>query len=396
VDGTASTGPTLTYDVLTRVVAWSACLALLAPAVALLLFGAAASDAWFLRHVLLPALNPPPPPWTLLALRSVAVVLGLLLAVGAAAAGRWAKPDAMARVALAIALAVCASEIALRALPVPLTRMGARGLEVSLGAPDARTGWAFTPRRTVDLPGSGRGRIVRYGIDAHGDRAPSAEWLEDPQASTILIAGESIAAGHGLPWPETFAARLGELMGVQVVDVAEGGYGNDQAHLRTVDALARLQRPLAVVTTVLPVQLYRNLHDDRPHLVLRDGALILEPPTSSHLELRQLFANDLPYLSESSLQKSLTLTRAILHSTAAVARAKGAQPLFVFLSSGPPRDLDAHPEAFIVRALLDDLPYILVDTDPARMLPGDFGHPDAEGARQIAVAIADALARTHS
>jgi hypothetical protein len=319
--------------------------------------------------------------------------MGLVLAACAVAAGRRATPGAVARVALAVALAVCASELALRilyrVLPVPETRIEAR-----LAAPDPRTGWAFVPGRSVDLPAPGSGRVIRYSIDAHGDRAVSAEWVEDPQAPTLLIAGESIATGHGLHWDESFAARLGGLLHAQVVDVAEGGYGSDQAHLRAIDALARLAHPLAVVTTVLPVQLYRNLHDDRPHLVLRDGALTLAPASGSQLRLRQLLVNDLPYLGDAGLQKSLRLTRAILHATAAAARARGAQPLFVFPSFGSPRPLDAHPEAFIVRALVDELPHIVVDIDPAHRLPGD-GHPDPEAARQIAAAIAEALAPGH-
>jgi hypothetical protein len=146
------------------------------------------------------------------------------------------------------------------------------------------------------------------------------------------------------------------------------------------------------VTTVLPVQLYRNLHDDRPHLVLRDGSLTLAPGVGSNLRLRQLLVNDLPYLSEAGLQRGLDLTHAILGATAAAARARGAQPLFVVPSFGSPRPLDAHPEAFIVRAVLGDLPYVVVDIDPAHRLPSD-GHPDAEGARQLAIAIAAALER---
>ena len=315
--------------------------------------------------------------------------MGLVLAGCAVVAGRRATPGAFARVALSVVLAVCASELGLRilhrVLPVPETRIEAR-----LAAPDPRTGWAFIPGRSVDLPAPGGGRVIRYSIDAHGDRAASADWVEDPQAPTLLIAGESIATGHGLLWNETFAARLGTLLHAQVVDVAEGGYGSDQAHLRAVDALARLAHPIAVVTTVMPVQLYRNLHDDRPHLVLCDGALLLAPASGSQLRLRQLFVNDLPYLSEAGLEKSLRLTHAILRATAAATRARGAQPLFVVPSFGSPRPLDQHPEAFIVRALLDDLPHMVVDIDPVHLLPGD-GHPDPEGARQIAAAIAEAL-----
>jgi hypothetical protein len=374
------------------VLAWIARLSLLAPAAALLAFGATADGAWFERHVALPALNPPPPLWTLPALRIAAVAVGLVLAACAAAAGRRATLGGMARVCLAVALSVCASELGLRVLrrvlPAPSTRIEAR-----LAAPDPRTGWAFVPRRSVDLPVPGG--VIRYAIDGHGDRAPSANWIEDAEAPTVLLAGESIATGHGLQWSDTIAARLSGLLRAQVVDVAEGGYGSDQAHLRTVDALARFAHPVAVVTTVLPVQLFRNLHDDRPHLLLREGALMLAPAARSRLRLRQLFVNDLPYLSEARLQESLTLTAAILHATAAAARARGAKPLFVFPSTGPPRPLDAHPEAFVVRALVEDLPHVVVDVDQARMLPWDDGHPDAEGARQIAAAIAEKLAPAH-
>ena len=369
--------------------AWLVRLALLTPAAALLAFGIFAGDAWYERHVLLPALNPPPPSWAFPALRLLGLGMGLALGVGGALAARRATLGGVARSVLAAALAVCASEGVLqllyRGLPAPRTR-----LEAHLATPDPRTGWSFVPRRRVDLPMPGD-RLIRYETDAYGDRASSAEWTEDPRAPSILIAGESVAMGHGLPWPQTFAARLGDLMQLQVVDVAEGGYGNDQAYLRAAAALARLSRPSAVVTTVLPVQLHRNLRDDRPHLVLRDGALVWVPASASWLKLRQLFVNDLPYLSEADLARSLALARAILRTTAALARAKGAQPLFVFLCVGRSRPVDAHAEASIIHSLLDGLPYIVFDLEPERMLPGDFGHPDAEGARQLAAAIAEAF-----
>jgi len=366
-------------------------ISLLGPAIALLVFGAVADAAWFDRHVAIPALNPPPPSWTLFALRTAAGLTGLVLAACATAAWRRATPGGVARVGLAVVLAIGASEVALRVLrfPVPATRIEAR-----LAASDPRTGWAFVPHRTVDLPAPG-GRVIRYAIDTRGDRAPSAEWLEDPEAPTILLAGESIATGHGLNWSDTIPARLSDLAHTQVVDVAEGGYGSDQAHMRAVSALSRFVRPLAVVTLVLPVQLFRNLHDDRPHLVLRDGTLILSPASSSATRLRQMLVNDLPYLSENSLKESLALTRAILHATAAAARVRGAHPLFVLPSTGPRRPLDAHPEAFVVHALLDDLPHVVVDVPPAHMLTWDPGHPNAEGARQIASAIAEALPAAH-
>jgi len=142
---------------------------------------------------------------------------------------------------------------------------------------------------------------------------------------------------------------------------------------------------------VLPVQLHRNIRDDRPRLVVRDGALVTEPASSSPFRLRQIFVDEIPYLSEAQLQRSLKLTRTILHATAAAARVRGALPLFVVPSIGLPRPREKHPEAFIVNALLDDLPHVVVDIDPAYLIPWD-GHPDRAGAGQIADAIATALA----
>jgi len=373
------------------VFAWTVRLSLLAPAVALLAFAATADVAWFERHVIVPAVYPGPfPSWVVPAVRLTSALLGLVLMACAIAAGRRAKPDAVARVALAVALAFVASEFGVRLLHRVLPTSPAT-VEAFLAAPDPRTGWSFIPRRTVDLPVIGSGRVIHYGIDAHGDRAASADWVEDTEAPTVLVAGESIAAGHGLQWSEALPARLGDLLHTQIVDVAESGYGSDQAYLRTIDALPRFAHPVAVVMTVLPVQLTRNLRDDRPHLVLRDGRLTLVPAAPSHLRLRHLWVNELPYLGERDLEDSLMLTRSILHATADAARAKGAKPLFVFVPAcGPARAVDEHPEAFVIHALLDDLPHIVMDVPADRRLPVD-GHPDAEAARQIAAAIVEAL-----
>jgi len=367
-------------------------LSIAAPAATLFWFAAVANDAWFQRHVLVPAYRLPPAAWTLPALRVGVLALGLVLTACAIAASRRATVGGVLRVAVALALSLCASELVLRHFDRPEAERPDPRLEWILGVEDPRTGWAFVPNRTMDLPPHGRQRVARYAIDAHGDRAPSQDWVEDGEAPTIIITGESTAVGHGLQWPQTFAARLGEKLRVQVVNVAEGGYGSDQAHLRAVDALPRFAHPMAIVSTVLPVQLHRNIQDDRSRLVVRDGALVVEPASRSPFRLRQIFVDEIPYLSEAKLQRSLELTRRILHATAAAARARGAVPFFVVPSIGPPRPLEAHPEAFVVRALLDDLPHVVVDIDPAHLIPWD-GHPDAAGAEHIADAIAGALTR---
>ena len=366
------------------------CLTITAPAAALLWFAAIANEAWFERHVVVPAYRLPPPAWTLPALRIGAIALGIALVACAVAAGRRATPGGAVRVAIALVLSIGASELILRIFQRPEAEKPNPRLEWILGVEDPRTGWAFVPRRTMLLPPRGTQRRALYSIDAHGDRAPSQDWLEDPRAPTVIITGESTAVGHGLQWQETFAARLADRLHVQVVNVAEGGYGSDQAHLRAVDALPRFAHPVAVVTLVLPVQLHRNIQDDRSRLAVRDGALVVEPRSRSPFRLRQVFVDEIPYLSEAQLQRSLKLTRKILLATAGAARARGALPLFVVPSVGPPRPLDTHPEAFVLHALLDDLPHVVVDIDPSHLIPRD-GHPDPVGAGRIADAIAAAL-----
>lgn len=361
-----------------------------APAALLVWFAVIADRAWFERHVLVPAYRLPPPAWTLPAVRIGAALLGLALIGCAASASRRATPSGVARVAAALLLSIGASELLLRLFDRPEAERPNPRLEWILGVEDPRTGWVFVPHRSMVLPPHGTQRRALYSIDAHSDRAPTADWVEDPTAPTILITGESTAVGHGLEWRDTFAARVSEKLHMQVVNVAEGGYGSDQAHLRAVDALPRFTRPFAVVTIVLPVQLHRNIQDDRPRLVVSGGALVVEPAFRSPFRLRQIFVDEIPYLSESRLERSLRLTRAILHATASTARAHRAQPLFVVPSIGPKRTADQRPEAFVVNALLDDLPHVVVDIDRADLIPRD-GHPDSAGAAKIADAITEAL-----
>lgn len=360
---------------------WFIRLGLLAAALASVAAAARIDAAWWLRHVVAPACYLPPPAWVHGAARGGLALAGGALAVLALRLGR-PSPGGVARSALAVALALGASEAALRMLARPERRSRHPRLEWLLGAADPRTGWAFVPGAALRFGAPGGGPVIDYAVDAHGDRASSTGFAEDPEAPTLLVTGESIAVGHGLEWNETFAAQAGARLGLQVVNVAEGGYGSDQALLRAQAALLRLRRPQALVTTVLAVQLHRNLNDARPHLELRDGALQFAPAFTPRLLLRELFADELQVLPERRLRKSLALTRAILEETARAAREHGARPLFVAPVYGPAPAL--------LRELLDGLPCVVVQLDPARIMPWD-GHPDAQGARQLADAVVAAL-----
>ena len=276
---------------------WFIRICLLAPAALLLAAAGRIDVAWWTRHVVVPACYLPPAAWLLPAFRASLAASGLALAA-AALLVRRPTAGGFARVAVAVVAALCVCELLLRVLEKPERNTHHPRLEWLIGAADARTGWSFVPGKQLRFGAPGGGPVVDYAVDAHGDRAPSAVAVEDPHAPAMIVTGESIAVGHGLQWSDTFAARLGAQLGLQVVNVAEGGYGGDQALLRAQDALRRLEHPVLLVSTVLPVQLHRNLDDSRPHLELRDGALVLAPPFAPRLLLRELIADRVQVLPE--------------------------------------------------------------------------------------------------
>jgi hypothetical protein len=263
------------------------------------------------------------------------------------------------------------------------------------GVRHPRYGWIWTPsRRVIEVVA---GHDVHWIFNRDGIRVPSEDDEPDPNAPTILFTGESIAAGMRLEYAETYPALVGEHLGVQCVNLAANAYGSDQAFLRLVDFMPRFPRLVATVTLFLPVQLGRNLQDDKPRLVLGpSGALELVPAATdfvSRLRLRKLLWNDLPYLGNGAIDRTLALTSTVLRQTAQRTRARGARPVFVIPSYGPPRTLDEHPEAWIVRALFvqQGLPFVLVDIPSDLLLNGD-AHPGPRGAAKIAAAIERALA----
>lgn len=357
------------------------------PGLALVAFAWRVTPAWFNRHIAVPEYYWPMPKGALPSLRLVLVIAGLLFPlvlaplVGGLIARRGMRETlaATARIALAVLLSLAVCELILERLDRPDQPAKNPKLETRLGLPDARLGWTFTPRRSLDVKLSNETPSAHYEIDQYGDRARSKDWQEDPARPTIILAGESCMFGHGLNWKDTVAARLEQLTGLQVVVTAVGGYGNDQAYLRALDALSRLQHPVLVVSLVLPVMLTRNLHDYRPRLELVNGALSLAPPRPQ-LRLRNLLANELQYTRSSRLETALELAHAIFAQTVHAASAHGARSLFLQQSiDGPP--------PLLMTSLLADVPHVDVQLQFSQLLPWD-GHPNAEGAMLLARAIA--------
>jgi hypothetical protein len=369
-------------------------------ALALLAAAALANAGWIDRHVMLPFyFGRDLPGWL------TGLVRGAL-AVGAALLLFGARPRIVRRVttagtsggALAGALAaivasVLATEVILRAL-AHNPASGSPKYELKVGRWHPRFGWISRPSLTTTM--SAGGRRYQYAVNDLGVRAGSQATPTDVTRPALVVTGESIANGFGLSYEETFAARCGRDLGLEVVNVAEGGYGLDQAYLRLMDVLPRLQRPRAVVTVFVGPELGRMLRDDRPRLMTgANGGLELVPRATgifATTRLHDLFQNRLPYLSEAALDRSLEVAATLLRATARAALERGARPLFVLPSVGPPRSFEQHRERDLWQWLFvrQGLPYVLVDLPPDELIPGDR-HPNPAGARRIAASIEAAL-----
>jgi hypothetical protein len=353
---------------------------------------------WIQRHVLLP--NGPPgsaEAWMAGVRGSLVLAALVLLRLRPTLVAVATKISLvrLARTAMPVLLAIAASCVTVEALLRLMPPRVLRGRSVyPYAAPHPRYGWTGQPSSTTTPRISGRDVVVAFNRE--GIRVRKQDDEPDPAPRTILFTGESIALGYGLNYAETYPALVAERRGVQCVNLAGAAYGSDQAYLRLIDAMPRFERLVATVTVFIPLQLGRNLHDDRSRLVLRPSSeLELVPAANdflSRLYIRRLLRNELPFLGDRAIDRTLTLTSAILRETSMRTRARGATPLFVIPIHGAKRPLGDHPEAWILRTLFvkQELPFILVDLQPDQLLNGDF-HPGPLGAETIANAILAAL-----
>jgi hypothetical protein len=314
-----------------------------------------------------------------------------------AAVIRWGsgqmKFASVLRIALAIVCAFASMEIYLRwrARVHPRPKM----TQEVFGTSHPRYGWVWTPSlAATELVAS---RSVRLAFNRESIRVRNPGDELDSKAPSILFTGESISAGQGLQYEETFAALVSAELGVQPVNLAVNGYGCDQAYLRLIDALPRFDRLFATVTTFVPVQLGRNLQDLKPRLVLTEGGTLQAVPAAtgflSQLRLRRLLFNELPYSTDRGIAATIALTRAILRDTVKRTEARGGKAVFLIPLQGPPRRLEEHGEAWLIRSVFEaeGVRYALIDLEGDLLLPGD-PHPSPRGAKLIASALLDALA----
>ena len=213
---------------------------------------------------------------------------------------------------------------------------------------DPRLGWNWVPGRTGHKTVGGR--VVDYAIDA----------------------------------AESIPAQVGTMMGRQTANLAVHGYGNDQAYLRLQTEMPHFRQPIAVVSLFMTALFGRNLDQDRPHL----GPDLVWLPAEQRARLSSLANLIVPYRSDSTVDRGVTVTREVLRATSKLAQERGATPVLVALQFGR----EDQAEQALRRRILDNasIPYILVTIDSSWRLPWDR-HPNARAAHAIASAIASEL-----
>ena len=357
---------------------------------ALLACALAADQRWLDRHFL-PSFFLPRHWYVLIEtlVRLLMALLGLSLALYARPrAGRFAvrTPARAFHAAIAAMLALGASELVLR-------RVNLRAAEwlVPDEEPrrqrDPRLGWTFVPARAGHSTIGGR--VIDYAIDSAGYRVRRVDEPVDPERSSILFTGESVMFGEGLMWEESIPAQVGAMMGIQSANLAVHGFASDQAYGRLQTELPRFRRPLAVVALFMPALFGRNMDDDRPHL----GPGLVWLPARQHWRLASLAKLLVPYRRDETVERGVSVTRAVLQATVDLARARGATSLIVVPEFGP----EEQNEQALRQRILDEtgLPYLPVELDAAWRLPWDR-HPNARAAHTIATAIAARLRSTGS
>jgi hypothetical protein len=293
------------------------------------------------------------------------------------------KPVLAFQILLAVLLAFPATELILRIRHRHVLMAEEYPAEIEPSRQrDSRLGWLFVPARTgYQWVGN---RKVEYAIDSNGYRVRSTDELIDFNRPTILFTGESIMVGERLTWEESIPGQVSNITGLQSANVAVSGYANDQAYLRLQTELVRFQRPVAVVTLFSPFLFDRNLNDDRPHLGL---GLAWQAPVN-YRRLTRIFNFLVPYRSDETIERSVKVTREVLHSTIEMAHARGAVPIIVVPQFTP----EESEERELRNRVLDEagVPYVWVQLDASWHVRGD-PHPDARAAHAIAIAIADRL-----
>ena len=119
-----------------------------------------------------------------------------------------------------------------------LVEGSARGMASVLGVSpymkyDANIGWKATPNTEKLHKSAAPAFEVTYQINAHGYRGAYYDRQKPSGVRRIVLLGDSVGFGWGIPEGRHFAALLdAALADTQVINLSLSGYGTDQEYLR--------------------------------------------------------------------------------------------------------------------------------------------------------------------
>ncbi len=324
------------------------------------------------------------------AIVGLGVLVGLRPLVGRWASRRSARALSMLllRVGGATMLALLLCDVMLRYRPLakPPPWVDPPHADTRL---DPTYGWTLTPSHTSRLDYGAR--VIEYHTGTLGERVGHAGDVSDPSMPTILFPGESITAGIGLEYEETYPAMVSRELGVQSVNLGVQGYGSDEEYARAKGTLPYFAKPLAIVSIIIPPQIERNTWEGKEHFELtRDGRFTRVSATPEIVRtspVRELFRRVVRYHSD----EALAVTRALMRAMRDLARARGAHAFFVYTHYGPPCLPDETGAPSLMRALFEgeDLAHVFVDVEGTWLTSAQ--HPGPEGHKRIAAAIVSEL-----
>jgi hypothetical protein len=331
---------------------------------------------WFERHAFLPQqFFIPADPRIAFAMRAAGAGLGALLLLLVPFLPRG---DAARRLIWALLLAVPATEVLLQWRTRRLLRGDLIAAMDALTVKTKRFGVTLKPSMDRTQPMSGRD--IRFVTDAEGRRISGV--APNPALPSLIFAGESTVAGHGLQWDETFPALLGSRLQLEVVNFASMNYRVDQSWLRLADGLPKLAHPAAVVGLFMPGLLGRSF-DGRGHPLARptpSGQIGLVAPAAPGLVEQSGFYRLWRHLywSDAEIEEGMTSMAAVLREMASLAKARRVPCIFV---------VTGHTPRWMLHDLFEvpDLDYVVVEVPPQELL--DDGHPSPQGSLRIANAL---------
>lgn len=333
---------------------------------------------------------------------------------------------------LSLLVGLVLSEILLRVL-YPQKLAGIRVTGPFFGQYDPQLGWANKPGATgLWKPNPGEPEVP-VAINANGLRGTEHRYERTPGRKRILVVGDSLSFGFGVPVEDSFPEILQSLIGSgwEVVNASVVGYGLDQAYLLFLTEGIKYEPDLVLVkfssADIYDLRCSLRFGTPKPYFRLLEGRLKLQNvpvPTAtrmtdlyaqaplfdvlytrSHLYrlLFHRFSDPLKALTRSeevlSSEEGLAVAAAIIRRLAITARAVGARLVILAIPHQDWLTPGGRAEHRTAVELLrtTGVPYIdlwealSARADGGLFLTGDNVHFTAKGNRVIAEEIRRAV-----